>query len=158
MQVIRKICLLWVYLAGVLLGMIVFITVTDISLSVLKLGGIVGYEDFVRLAISCIALMFFPWTQFERGHVAVDFFADKLSTKAQILFDRVWLFITLILVGFLFVIMCFGLIEAKEDQIISSILGYKEWIFYIPGLISLVLWGVVLFWQIFIKKIEVSNG
>ncbi len=163
---LRKVCLWWVYLSGVLLLVVVLITVINISAFGLdkiarmygsNVGALPGYEDFVHLLIPCIALMFFPWAQAERGHISVDFFANKFSSTWQTYLDILWLSFTLVLVIFLGVLMYLGLLESKDDEAISSILGWAEWPFYIPGIISLFLWTLVLIYQIFVNKGEKLN-
>ncbi len=164
---IKKACLWWVYLSGILLLILVLTTVVNIMAFGLdkvarifdhNVGALSGYEDLVRLLVSCIALMFFPWAQSQRGHVAVDFFAAKFSEKWQARLDVFWLFCTLILVIFLGILMCFGMVESYEDGTLSSILGWAEWPFYIPGIISLLMWTIVLVYQIFVTKGEKLNG
>lgn len=164
---IKKACLWWVYLAGILLLVVVLTTAINIMAFGLdrvarifdsNVGALSGYEDLVRLLVSCIALMFFPWAQSERGHIAVDFFAARLSDKTQERFDIFWLFLTLLLVIFLGVLMVFGMLESRDDGALSSILGWSEWPFYIPGIISLVMWTIVLIYQIFVTKGRKLNG
>lgn len=168
-NLIRKSCLIWVYLAGAILISIVLVTVLNIGAFGLdkiarnfnfSISGISGYEDYIELTMSCVTLMFFPYTQLERGHVSVDFFAEKLSTRTQIFMDKIWLFVTLCLVIFLAYFMYLGLFESKDDDAVSSILGWSKWPFYIPGIISLVMWAIVLVYQIFFKRnsLEVSKG
>lgn len=158
---IRKMCLWWVYLAGVLLLFVVLTTVVNITAFGLdkvarifdsNVVALSGYEDLVRLLVSCIALMFFPWAQAERGHVSVDFFAEKFSSNIQQVLDITWLSCTLVLVVFLGVLMFLGMMESYEDGAMSSILGWVEWPFYIPGIISLGLWAIVLCFQVFLHK------
>lgn len=158
---LKKICLLWVYFAGALLFIVIITTVANIAAFGLdkvarmfdsNVSALSGYEDLVRLLTSCIALMFFPWTQAQRGHVSVDFFASKFSTKFQQILDIVWLGFTLIFVLFLAIYMCLGLKESYEDGLVSTTLGWYEWPFYIPGIISLILWAIVLAFQIFLHK------
>ena len=78
---------------------IVLVTTTNIVLFALDrvartFGGVVsglpGYEDFVSLAVSCAALMFFPLCQLRRGHVAVDVFTENLPRRSQHTLDRMW--------------------------------------------------------------------
>lgn len=166
-NLLRKVCLWWVYLSGVLLLLVVMTTVINITAFGLdkvarifdsSVYGLSGYEDFVRLLISCIALMFFPWAQAQRGHVSVDFFAAKFSKKFQQTLDIFWLSCTLLLVIFLGVLMFLGLLESKADGALSSVLGWAEWPFYIPGIISLILWAAVLCFQIFVHKGEKLDG
>lgn len=164
---LRKMCLWWVYLSGILLLLVVLMTVLNISAFGLdkiarmygsNVGALPGYEDLVRLSMSCIALMFFPWAQAERGHISVDFFANKFSSNWQKYLDILWLSCTLILVVFLGILMFLGMLESREDGALSSVLGWTEWPFYIPGIISLSLWSLVLFFQIFFHKGEKLNG
>jgi len=163
---LRKICLWWVYLSGILLLLVVLTTVINISAFGLdkiariygsNVGGLPGYEDFVKLLMSCIALMFFPWAQAERGHIAVDFFSNKFSYAWQRYLDILWLSLKLIMVIFLGVLMFLGMLESRSDGALSSILGWVQWPFYIPGIISLALWTLVLVFQIFIYKGEKLN-
>lgn len=158
---LKKICLWWVYLAGLLLLIVVLTTVINIAAFGLdkvarifdsNVSALSGYEDLVRLLTSCVALMFFPWAQAQRGHVAVDFFANKFSGKTQQVLDILWLTCTLILVVFLAVLMFMGMLESYEDGSVSTTLGWAEWPFYSPGIISLILWAIVLAFQIFLHK------
>ncbi|PLY05666.1 MAG: TRAP transporter small permease [Arcobacter sp.] len=158
---LKKICLWWLYFAGILLLIVVLTTVINIAAFGLdkvarifdsNVSALSGYEDLVRLLTSCIALMFFPWAQAQRGHVAVDFFADKFSSKWQQILDILWLSCTLVFVIFLGILMFLGMIESFEDGAVSTTLGWFEWPFYAPGIISLVLWSVVLAFQIFLHK------
>lgn len=158
---LKKLCLWWIYLAGILLFIVVMTTVINIAAFGLdkvarifdtNVSALSGYEDLVRLLTSCIALMFFPWAQAQRGHVAVDFFANKFSSKVQELFDIFWLSCTMIFVFFLMVLMSMGMIESYNDGSVSITLGLPEWPFYGPGIISLFLWGIVLAFQIFLHK------
>jgi TRAP-type C4-dicarboxylate transport system permease small subunit len=35
------------------------------------------------------------------------------------------------------------MVENRDDQAISRVLGWPEWPFYLPGLVSLALWALV---------------
>ena len=111
-------------------------------------AGLPGYEDFVRLAVSAAALMFFPWCQARRGHVAVDLFVAALPASARLALDRLWLALLVLAAGFLAWFMGMGLIEARADGVTSSILGWAEWPFYAPGIVSLILWAAAAAAQI----------
>lgn len=111
-------------------------------------AGLPGYEDFVRLAVSGAALMFFPWCQARRGHVAVDLFVSALPAAMRRALDRLWLALLVAAAGFLAWFMGMGLLEARDDGVTSSILGWSEWPFYAPGIVSLVLWAAVAAAQI----------
>jgi len=142
----------WALAGGAILAAIVVVTTVNIALfgadRVARLwgggvAGLSGYEDFVRLAISSAALMFFPWCQARRGHVAVDLFVEYLPPHARRALDRLWLALTAVLALFLLGWMVLGMVETRTDGVLSPILGWPEWPFYIPGVVSLALWAAV---------------
>jgi TRAP-type C4-dicarboxylate transport system permease small subunit len=114
-----------------------------------NVGALPGYEDFVRLAVSCAALMFFPYCQLRRGHVAVDLFVSLFPRVVKRALDRLWLATIVALALFLAYWMCLGMLETRADRALSPVLGWPEWPFYLPGVISLLLWALVAAWQIF---------
>ncbi|WP_294611701.1 TRAP transporter small permease [Roseovarius sp.] len=144
-------------LGGVILLVIVAVTTTNTSAFILdriaglfgtNVAGLPGYEDFVQLAISGVALMFFPYCQAQRGHVAVELFMDRLPHVLQRAFDRLWLACTAAVALFLAYWMVFGLLEARSDGVVTSVLGWAVWPFYLPGLVSMILWALVAATQI----------
>jgi len=102
-----------------------------------------GYEDFVRLVISAAALMLFPYCQLRRGHVAVDLLVERMPRSAQRAIDAVSLIGMTVLALFLLYWMSIGMVETRGDHAISRVLGWPEWPFYLPGLVSLALWALV---------------
>jgi len=142
----------WAILGGAVLAAIVLVTTANIALFALhrlavlwggSVAGLPGYEDFVRLAVSAAALMLLPWCQARRGHVAVDLFVSNLPGAVQRLLDRLWLALTAALALFLLVMTARGMAETRADGVLSPILGWPEWPFYLPGLVSLALWAAV---------------
>lgn len=111
-------------------------------------SGLPGYEDFVRLAISCAALMFLPYCQLRRGHVTVDLFASALPPMVQRGLDRLWLATIVLLALFLAYWMIYGMLETLHDNVLSPILGWRQWPFYVPGIVSLFLWAGVAALQV----------
>ena len=148
----------WALLGGVVLLAIVVVTTVNVGAFALDkvarvfgatLSGLPGYEDFVRLAISGGALMFFPYCQLRRGHVAVDLFAKLVPDRAQNVLDRCWTILIAALAGFLAYWMVFGLLETRADNALSRVLGWPVWPFYVPGIVSLILWAAVAVLQAF---------
>ena len=151
-RVLATIVTWWALLGGVLVLLITAVTSLNVGAFILDrfgrefgiyIEGLPGYEDFVRLAISSAALMFFPYCQLKRGHVAVDIFVAGLSPALQRQLDRAWLLLTAAVAVFLGYWMVFGLLESQSDRVTTSILGWPEWPFYAPGAVSLVLWAAV---------------
>jgi TRAP-type C4-dicarboxylate transport system permease small subunit len=117
--------------------------------------GLPGYEDFVRLTVSCAALMFFPYCQLRRGHVTVDLFVSPLPSAVRAALDRIWLATMALLALFLGYWMIVGMIETMNDNVLSPILGWQQWPFFIPGIISLFLWALVAAAQILERESDV---
>ena len=74
-----KVVVWWALLGGAILLAIVLVTVANVGAFTLdrlarpfgeRVAGLPGYEDFVRLAVSCAGLMLFPYCQLRRGHIA----------------------------------------------------------------------------------------
>lgn len=154
----------WALLAGILTLLIVLVTTINTAtfgadkvarLFDLNIAGLAGYEDFVRLAISAAALMFFPYCQKQKGHVAVDLFAEHFSIRTQLILEKITLTLTIILALFLAYWMSLGMISAFEDFASSPILGWPNWPFYVPGILSLILWALVAAMQLSEKR---TNG
>ncbi|MEO3416684.1 TRAP transporter small permease [Roseovarius sp. CAU 1744] len=150
--VLRRLADIFALLGGAILLLIVAVTTTNTTAFILdriagmfgaNISGLPGYEDFVQLAISCAALMFFPYCQAHRGHVAVELFVDRLPLIVQRGFDKIWLVLTAAVALFLAYWMVFGLLEARSDTVVTSVLGWPTWPFYIPGLASMLLWALI---------------
>jgi len=150
----------WALLGGAILVAIVLVTTANVGAFGLDklarpfggtVSGLPGYEDFVRLAISAAALMFFPYCQLKRGHIAVDILARKSSPAVQRAFDVVSLSLTALLAAFLGYWMLLGMAETYADGALSRVLGWPEWPFYLPGAVSLFLWTAVAATQLFLK-------
>lgn len=154
---LEKIVTAWAIAGGIILLAITFVTMANVGGFALdraaRLFGstvtaLPGYEDFVRLAVSVAALMFFPYCQHRRGHVAVDLFAGLLPEGVQRFLDAIVLLLTAGLALFLAWWMVFGMLESRSDEAVSRVLGWSQWPFYLPGIISLVLWAWVALRQL----------
>ena len=142
----------WALLGGLILFVIVFVTVCNVAAFALDklarlLGGTVsglpGYEDFVRLAISAAALTLLPYCQLKRGHVVVDLFAGMMPRAMGQALTRISLVAMAALAVFLAYWMAVGMQETRADGALSRVLGWPEWPFYLPGIVSLILWALV---------------
>jgi TRAP-type C4-dicarboxylate transport system permease small subunit len=116
---------------------------------------LLGYEDFVSLAISSAALMFFPYCQTRYGHVAVDVFMKLFPDWFGRVVDIVSAVLMMILALFLGYMMTKGVIEVRDDNTMSAILGWQVWPFYVPGIISMFLWALICATQIFESEPDV---
>ena len=155
---LERIATWWALLGGVLLLVIVVVTATNAGAFALDraarlvggtVSGLPGYEDFVRLAISCAALMLLPYCQLRRGHVAVDLFVSMTPPRVQRALDTVSQVAMAGLAAFLAYWMVLGMLETRGDGALSRVLGWPEWPFYLPGIVSLALWATIATAQVF---------
>lgn len=148
----------WALAGGVLIIAIMVVTSVNVGAFGLDkiargfgatVSGLPGYEDFVRLAISCAALMFLPYCQLRRGHVTVDLFAQLLPLAVRRGLDRLWLATIAMLALFLAYWMIYGMLETLRDNVLSPVLGWHQWPFYVPGVVSLFMWVGIAGLQVF---------
>lgn len=157
-NVIQKAVTGWALAAGALLLIIVLVTTANVAaFSMDKVArilggnvpGLFGYEDFVHLAVGVAALMLMPYCQLRRGHIAVDLFSNLMSPDVQRALDKASLMAIVALTLFLAYWMALGMQETRSDGALSPVLGWPEWPFYAPGIVSLLLWAAVASLQAF---------
>ena len=66
----------------------------------------------------------------------------------QKVLERLWLALTACLGGFLAYWLTLGMFETYADNVLSRVLGWPEWPFYLPGVVSMVLWSAVAVLQL----------
>ncbi len=149
---LERIAAAWALAGGAVLLLIALVTVTNAGaflidrlarLAGATVAGLPGYEDFVRLAVSCAALMLIPYCQARRGHVAVDLLFTRLPHGVRGALDRLAALGITGLALFLAYWMALGLVETRADHALSRVLGWPEWPFYLPGIASLLLWAAI---------------
>ncbi|MDP2697665.1 TRAP transporter small permease [Thalassospira sp.] len=160
-QILYKTAAWWAVLGGVLaliISVVTMVNVTAFGLDRLarhfgeNVPAIIGYEDFVSLLVSCAVLMFFPYCQTRHGHVAVDVFMKLFPAGFGRIVQIISSTLMTLLAGFLAWMMFNGLFEVRGDNTLSSILGWQIWPFYVPGILSLILWTLISASQIFEKE------
>ena len=155
----------WLAVAGGLLALLIAV-VTIVNVTAFGLDkiarlfdanfpAIIGYEDFVSMIVSSAALMFFPYCQARRGHVAVDVFIKMFPAWFALTVDVISGICMTALALFLGYMMVNGLIEVRGDNTLSAILGWPIWPFYVPGIISMFLWAAIAGGQIFEREADV---
>lgn len=155
-RALHRLTTLWALLGGAGLLAITLVTATNVAafladavagLFDADVSALSGYEDFVRLMIAPSALAFLPYCQLQRGHVAVDIFVDQLPARTQLGMDRFFCLVMAVLALFLLYSMTLGMLETRSDQVVTAVIGWPEWPFYAPGLVSLALWAAVSLMQ-----------
>jgi len=104
-------------------------------------AGLSGYEEVVALLIGG-TLSFLPWCQLRRGHVSVDLFTRFMPAGLVRVIDRFSLLLTAALAFGLALAMAAGMGQARADGIVTGVRGLPEWPFWLPGIVSLAVWGV----------------
>ncbi len=147
-----KLALLWAYLGGILLLVIVFLSTINAALFALNrftvitfnqtLRGIVGYEEIVTLLIASSVMMFFPLCQLRNGHATVEIFSSLFPLFLKKVFHVISHVLFCFLAFFLALKTYQGMQESLADEVVSSILGLPQWPFYLPVILSLMLWGL----------------
>jgi len=107
----------------------------------MRVPGLPGYEDFVRLATGSAFLMLLPWCQVMRGHIAPEAFTRRIGERARRRLDRFWLLLVALAAAFLGSFLVVGMLESRADGVQAPILGWSEWPFYLPGVVALFLWA-----------------
>ncbi|MEM9735428.1 MAG: TRAP transporter small permease [Pseudomonadota bacterium] len=155
-QAIERMAVLWALAGGLFLLAIMAVTTTNAGAFALDrvaglwgggVTGLPGYEDFVRLAVGCAAAMFLPLCQHRRGHVSVDLFTRAMPPRWRQRLEQASLWATALLALFLAFWMAVGLAETRADNGLSPILGWPEWPFFVPGVLSLIFWAGIAAYQ-----------
>jgi hypothetical protein len=158
---------LWATGGGLMLLSIVIVTSINVGGFALSRFGIVfgdgasglpGYEDYVALTVGVAALSFFPYCQLHNGHVVVELFTSNAPDVIARVLDRMWNAVVVVTALFLAYWMCVGLLQKRADDSLSPVLGWPEWPFLLPGIVSLVLWALVAAIQVFEPPREVRRG
>ncbi|MEO1329444.1 MAG: TRAP transporter small permease subunit [Pseudomonadota bacterium] len=156
-RALERLAALWAIVGGAILLLIVAVTVTNVAAFGLDriarlwggtVSGLPGYEDFVALAMGAAAPMLLPYCQAKRGHLAVDLLMSAAPEAVRRAIDAVALALTAAAALFLAYWMFFGMLETRDDGVLSRVLGWPEWPFYAPGVLSLLLWAAVAIGQI----------
>ena len=155
--IMKRITTVWALLGGLALLTIVAVTSVNSGFFALdrvgslfgsNVRGLPGYEDFVLLVIGGTALSFFPYCQLKGQHISVTLFSTRFPAWLNSSLDRMWLVLTCATAIFLAYWMASGLLERYEDRAISRVLGWPEWPFMIPGIVSLLLWAAIAIAQL----------
>jgi len=137
---------------GMLLLLVVLVTTANAGAFILdriaRLGGasvpaLPGYEEFAALATGCAAILFLPWCQSQRGHVAVDVLIARAPAGFGRALGRLWAGLTAAVAAALAWAMLNGLWTLRADGAITAVLGWPVWPFLAPAVAALGLWSAV---------------
>lgn len=149
---IEQLAAAWAIAGGVIVLLIMLVTSVNVAAFALdkalrpfdgSVPGLAGYEDFVALAMSAAAPMFLPWCQHKRSHVRVELLSNRLTQTTTRMLDRFWLLCLTVTCLLLAGAMIWGTFETHADHVLSPVLGWPQWPFYLPGIVSLLLWAII---------------
>ncbi len=152
-QLLTRVVTVWAWAGGAALLVVSVVTMTNVGAFTLhrivrtvglSVAGLPGYEDMVRLVVSSAVPMMLPLCALRRGHITVDLLAGRLPAVVARALDRLWAGVTVAVAFGLAWSMALGLLETRADRVMSRVLGWPEWPFYLTGVISLVLWAAVV--------------
>lgn len=139
----------WALCGGALLLAIVLATAVNTGALVadtitrgfgVRIPTLSGYEDFVRLVIAPALLAFFPYCQWQRGHIQITWASNLFSHRQQHRLNQFWHVIGSISAAALAVMLTQGMLELRRDNALSPVLEWREWLFFIPAVASVCLW------------------
>jgi TRAP-type C4-dicarboxylate transport system permease small subunit len=140
-QTLRKLVLLLAALAGLVLLTMMLVTCADILLRVFRMS-FTGAYDIVRIAATITIACGLPYTTAVKGHVAVEFFFQRLGGRGRVIADTLIRLVTMALFSVLawqFVQYGIGLRKSGE---VSMTLQLP--VFWVPHLMAFSCAVVVL--------------
>jgi len=130
---IKRLIILFAYIAGLSIILMMAITVTDVILRIFNVG-ITGAYDLVRafgvIAIACAL----PYVTAVKGHIAIEFFYHKCNHLGKLILDLLFRICSLVIFGGLTIqTFRYGLSLYQSGEVFPN-LGMP--VFWIPFVIS----------------------
>ncbi len=98
-RTLRGIVMLFAYISGLGIFTMIGITVVDVVMGIFR-HPIVGAYDLVKLAGAVTMAAALPYTTAVKGHVAIEYFFQKLNKKGRFLLDTIIRLMAMFLFGF----------------------------------------------------------
>ena len=95
-RTLRKLVLLLAVLAGLGLLTMMLVTCADIILRLFRIS-LIGAYDIVKIAATMTLACGLPYTTAVKGHVAVEFFFQKLGRRGRVVADTLIRLLTMVL-------------------------------------------------------------
>ncbi len=132
--ILRSVILVFAFVAGGAIFVMIVTTVIDIILRIFR-SGIVGAYDVVRICGVVSITCGLPYITAVKGHIAIEFFYQRFSHRGRVLLDAFFRIIAIALFSFLFYKNIEYGISLHETGELMPTLGIA--VFWIPFLISL---------------------
>lgn len=115
------------YIATVVLGLMMLLTVADVSMRYFFNSPITGTTEITQLMMVIVVFLSLPWGGVTGSHVKVDLFVRRFGRKTRAIFDVV----TLLLSLFIFAVIAWrSLLESMQIETTTSLIGVPHAPFY----------------------------
>ena len=154
LQTLAKLCAI---LAGVLLTAVTLMTCVSLIGRNLIGMTIVGDFELAGAAAGAAVALFMPWCQAQRGNIIVDFFTAKASPRTTERLDRFGALLLALVMALLAWRTTLGGINAWKSGSGTMLIGFPEWLIYVPMVPPLALTAAIAFvqaWRGFPPPIE----
>jgi TRAP-type C4-dicarboxylate transport system permease small subunit len=122
-EIFRFVSRLLGYIAAVILGFMMMLTVVDVFFRYILNAPLTGAIEISELLMVVLVFPALGWIAIERSHIRVDLVVTLLSRKAQLLVEIVTLLLTL---GTFAIITWQSILESREVGMSTSLLSIPE--------------------------------
>lgn len=129
------------YIATVVLGLMMLLTVADVFMRYFFNSPITGTTEITQLMMVIVVFLSLPWGGVTGSHVKVDLFVRRFGRKTRAIFDVV----TLLLSLFIFALIAWrSLLESMQIETTTSLIGVPHAPFYYILTLGFVLLTLVV--------------
>jgi TRAP-type C4-dicarboxylate transport system permease small subunit len=139
---------------GIAIGILVLITLSSVLGRILFQSPIPGDIEIAQLLMAFAISCFLPWCQTHRSHVAVEFFTQRCSRRAQQSLHSIGDLLMGLIASLLAWRTAMAALSAFSTNEGSMILGIPVWVNYAVLVPGFLLMGLIAFWRV----IKVRHG
>ena len=123
MKIIKYLSHLFGYVAAVMLGLMMAVTVVDVIGRYIFNAPIIGATEIQQLLMVLVVFLSLAWISVERSHIMVDLLLSRLSTRARLAAETATLFLGFVI----YLILTWqGAVEAMGAEETTSLLSIPE--------------------------------
>ena len=138
-NLIRSFIRVWALLGGLLLIGIVLMTAYSATTNLLFNAPIAGDFEVVEMGVALAVFAFLPFCQLTNANVSVDIFTMRAGPRFRVVMALFASLIAILFAILLFWRMSMGLLDYREYEEYTAILGIPLWMAFPPILFSLFL-------------------
>ena len=127
MKIIRSLSRLLGYVATVMLGFMMLLTVADVTLRYLFNAPITGATELSEFMMVIVVFPAFAWVAVERSHIRVDLLISIWPRRVQLIVE---IFVLLLSLGIYCIIAWRAFVESMTVETTSSLLSVPHFPFY----------------------------